>query len=363
VLGNVPYGDAQGERLRVALVGCGGQAFRSILPSLQYAPVELVATCDVVEERAEEYARRFGAQRAWTDYGEMLVGEQMDAVLLVAGYDQDSVPVHAALAAQAVRAGLHVWMEKPPAASSAEVRELDTLAAASGRHVAVGFMKMFSAGMLRILRLMADGGLGKVTSIALRDPELLPPVEARADPRRTVLFLDHIVHGASVLRAVGGDVERVYVEDGWNGAAVAALRFTSGAVGTLHLPWGQSGTSPVERLEVVGEGANVVFENGIRLRYHQRGARGSTGAGYGRAGEFTTDVDQAPLVWEIDGYSGQPFNMHIFYQGYAPAIIHFARSVLADRPVELGGLDDAWHVMRLVEALLEPPGQVVSLAA
>ncbi len=44
-------------RLKVCLVGCGGHAFRNILPALNYLPVDLVATCDIDAGRAEAYAR------------------------------------------------------------------------------------------------------------------------------------------------------------------------------------------------------------------------------------------------------------------------------------------------------------------
>lgn len=48
-------------RLRVAVVGCGGHAYRNILPALNFLPVELLATCDIARERAAAYARIFGA--------------------------------------------------------------------------------------------------------------------------------------------------------------------------------------------------------------------------------------------------------------------------------------------------------------
>gem|GEM_PF-6573390 len=57
-------------------------------------------------------------------------------------------------------------------------------------------------------------------------------------------------------------------------ASITTLRFRQGGIGTLQLVGGQSGTSPLERLEVVGTGANVVVDNGINLTYYLPGRRG-----------------------------------------------------------------------------------------
>ena len=58
--------------LRIALVGCGGHAYRNILPALNYLPIELAATCDVDQTRAERYARTFGAERAFDSFDRLL---------------------------------------------------------------------------------------------------------------------------------------------------------------------------------------------------------------------------------------------------------------------------------------------------
>ena len=48
--------------------------------------MNLVATCDLDEEKAKTFARQFGALRHYTDHMKMLCGEKLDAVFVVAGY-------------------------------------------------------------------------------------------------------------------------------------------------------------------------------------------------------------------------------------------------------------------------------------
>jgi predicted dehydrogenase len=361
----VTYGHEYERRLRVALVGCGGQAFRNLLPSLHYAPVELVATCDISGDRAAAYARCHAAERSYTDYGRLLEREAgaIDAVLLATGYDACGRPLYPAQATRAMEAGLHVFMEKPPAATVGEIEALREVRERTGRQVAVGLMKMFTPAARKVREIIRAPDFGRLTTFYLRDPEMLPPREHRQDLRRMKYVLDHVVHSASLIHYLMGPLSRLYLEEGPSGESMVTLKFTSGACGVLHMAWGQSGLSPRERYEVIGEGANVVVENNRRITYYRRGHPGSGPYEYGRVGDFTSPDDCAPLTWEIDGYSGQPFNMHIFYQGYAQEILNFACSVLNQQPVRTGGLEDAWHVVRFFEALQSAGPSPVELPA
>lgn len=348
-------------RLRVAMVGCGGQAFRNILPAFNFAPVDLVATCDVDAARARSYARQFGAERFHTDLGRLLELEDLDAVFLLTGYSAASEPLYPAQVTLVLEAGCHVWMEKPPAARVSDIERMHAVGVRTGRKVAVGYMKMFSPGVRRIADIVAAPEFGAPTTLYLRDPEMLPAGSERRDPARMVYLLDHLAHPASVVHHLMGPVRTVRVERAHNGAAFVVLSFVSGASGVLHLPWGQSGLSPKERLEVVGEGANVVLDNNCALTYYRPGTPGDGPYAYGRVGDYTGPVAEAPLHWVIDNYSGQPFNMHLFSQGYAPEIIDFCQRVLDDRPIAVAGLGDAWHITRLFEALQAADGAVVDL--
>src|SRR5206468_10876079 len=90
-------------KLRVAYLGCGGHSFRNIFPCFQFAPVDLVAVCDLQEARAAAFARQFGARRHYTDYARMLAEERPEAVFIVTGYDAAGRPTYPPLAEQAPR--------------------------------------------------------------------------------------------------------------------------------------------------------------------------------------------------------------------------------------------------------------------
>jgi len=91
---------------------------------------------------------------------ELLANRVPDVVVLAT-----PINTHAPLAIEAMRAGAHVLLEKPPAASLAEFDEMLAVSAQTGRAVQIGFQSFGSHALAEIARLLADGAIGQVTSI------------------------------------------------------------------------------------------------------------------------------------------------------------------------------------------------------
>jgi len=128
--------------VRAGFIGCGSHAFRNIYPALQFAPVRLTAVCDLDLAKARAFAAQFGAARAYHDHRQMLADGGLDAAFVVTNYDERGRPRFPGLAVDCLRAGCHVWIEKPPAATVAEIAAMQAAAAAAGRTVMIGFKKM-----------------------------------------------------------------------------------------------------------------------------------------------------------------------------------------------------------------------------
>lgn len=352
---HVTYNFEYERRLRACFIGAGGHSYRNVYPTFRYAPVDLVAVCDVDGARAEKYARLFGGERGYDDHRAMLAAERPDAVFIVTAYHPDGRVQATDLARDALRAGAHVWMEKPTAASLAEVEALADLSRQTGRSVMTGLKKIFFPTIEKLKDIIETPEFGRVSSIAVRYPQALPPPEKRGDLRAMESFLDHIYHPGSILRFLMGPIARASYE--WepvNGGCVASLKFESGAVGTLHFAAGQSGTSPFERVEVIGEKANAVVENGVTLKYYRRADLPA----YGRAASFIQDDAVAPIVWEPECSLGQLYNNNLFYLGYVPEVLHFCEAVLAGAAPTKGTLEEAADIMRLFEFFQRTPAGV-----
>lgn len=359
----VTYNHEAKRRVRLAAIGCGGHAVRNILPTLPFLPAELVAVCDLDRGRADECARVFGAPHAYSDHQEMLERERPEAVAIVTSYTEDGRPRYPALAMDALRAGAHAWIEKPPAASVAEVDAMAAVSRETGKFVTVGFKKMFAPANVKARALMGRPEFGRLATLTARYPQSLPPEDQRGDLRAMTSFLDHIVHPYSVLRLLAGPIRSLTVERAAaTGGSLTLVRFASGAVGSLHLAARQPGTMPLERTELIGDGGTaIVVENNLGVTYYPPGVLPE--GGYGRAGSFYetgSSPDQAlngPVRWEPEFSLGQLYNKGLFLLGYAPELRAFCDCVLQGTPPAIGTLDDARELLEIFEAYRLPDGQ------
>ena len=103
--------------LKIGIIGCGGIANGKHMPALQKVEdVEMVAFCDIVKERAEKAAKKFGTPDAkvYEDYKELLKDESIDIVHVCTPNRS-----HSFITIDSLEAGKHVMCEKPMAINSA----------------------------------------------------------------------------------------------------------------------------------------------------------------------------------------------------------------------------------------------------
>ena len=108
--------------IRVGIIGCGGIANGKHMPSLKKLPnVEMVAFCDIIEERAEKAAKQFGTPDAkvYTDYKELLKDETIDIVHVCTPNRE-----HSFITIDSLESGKHVMCEKPMAKTSEEAKAM-----------------------------------------------------------------------------------------------------------------------------------------------------------------------------------------------------------------------------------------------
>jgi UDP-N-acetylglucosamine 3-dehydrogenase len=146
-------------KLRVAVIGCGSIAQHRHLPEYKANKnVELVAVCDINEERAIEVAEKFGA-KAYTNYEELLNAGGVDAVsVCTPNY------LHAPISIAALHAGVHVLCEKPMATSKQEAEAMISAAKESGKKLMIAHNQRFVPSHQRARKLIESGEIGKIYS-------------------------------------------------------------------------------------------------------------------------------------------------------------------------------------------------------
>lgn len=356
------------KEIRAGFIGCGSHSSRNIYPTFQFAPVNLVATCDFSKEKAQAFAAKFGAQSAYSDYRKMLEKEDLDAVFIVTGYDKNGRPTYPDIAMDCIRAGCHVWMEKPPAATCAELGQVKELAEKNCKNVLVGMKKMFFPANEKAKELMSTDDFGETSLVMLQYPQYVPTVEEfgrylnKFERVNTVIgFLDHLCHPVSLLIYLLGMPSTLYYERSSKGAGMATFGYESGVLASLALTHGSTHNGGMERTTIVSSGRHIVIDNNVKVSYY-RTPPGETGTGYGSSPNFYTGTtQQTTAVWEPEFSLGQLYNKGLFLLGYYSEVNEFARSILEERPVAKGSLEQASQATRIFKAFAEGPRKLICL--
>ena len=144
------------KNLNICFIGCGDHANRFVYPSLANCPgTTLQAVCALDAAQAEENRKRHGANRAYTDYKEMILTEQPDAVIIIG-----PPRLHYEAGLFCADRKIPFYMEKPCGENPQQAEELCNAARKNGVFGQVGFMMRHSAVVREIARIEAENELG-----------------------------------------------------------------------------------------------------------------------------------------------------------------------------------------------------------
>jgi predicted dehydrogenase len=149
--------------MRLGVVGCGTVAGYGHIPALaKSSEVELVALSDLREARLQELGKKFGVKRLYADYHELLAQPDIDAVTVAT-----PVGSHHEVVMAALRAGKHVFCEKPIASDVEQGKEMVTYAKQAGKLLAVNFEMRAYDLMSQTKALINAGEIGEVRYMRL----------------------------------------------------------------------------------------------------------------------------------------------------------------------------------------------------
>ncbi|MBQ3150639.1 MAG: Gfo/Idh/MocA family oxidoreductase [Clostridia bacterium] len=157
------------KKVRVGIIGCGGIANGKHMSSLEkIKEVEMVAFCDIIEEKAINSAKRFGTEDAkvYVDYKELLKDETIDVVHVCTPNRS-----HSFITIDALEAGKHVMCEKPMAKTYAEAKAMLEASERTGKKLTIGYQQRWRGDSQYLKQMCLDGELGDIyyaRAIALR---------------------------------------------------------------------------------------------------------------------------------------------------------------------------------------------------
>jgi predicted dehydrogenase len=148
------------KKLRVGIIGCGGIANGKHMPSLaKLNTVEMVAFCDIIEEKAKAAAEKYGVKDAkhYTDYKELLEDESIDVIHVCTPNKS-----HSFITVDALEAGKHVMCEKPMAKTAADARAMVEAVKRTGKKLTIGYQNRFRADSQYLNTICEKGDLGEI---------------------------------------------------------------------------------------------------------------------------------------------------------------------------------------------------------
>jgi predicted dehydrogenase len=257
------------EPVALAQVGLGAWG-RHLLRNFAALPgAEVVWACDVREGARGEAAQRHPGLATTGQFEECIEDDRVEAVVIAT-----ETPQHFPLAEAALRAGKHVFVEKPLAQTADQAERLVAIAAERDLRLMVGHLLRYHPAFRYVERLVRAGELGEVRYLYSVRVNLgvVRPRENAFDslaPHDLAVALA-LVEAPPVAVAAQG---RAYLQPGVEDVVFATVHFADGALAHLHTSW--LDPHKVRRTTVVGSQRMAVvddMEPAEKVRLYDKGA-------------------------------------------------------------------------------------------
>lgn len=227
--------------IKVGIIGAGriGRVhITGISTRVRNAEIKILADPFMQEETAA-WAESMGVEHVTGDYREILADPEIDAVLICSPTD-----THAAISVEAIRAGKHVFCEKPIDHDLEKIKEVLQALKENPVKYQVGFNRRFDHNFEAVRSAVAAGRIGEphLIRITSRDPEPPSPEYVKSSGG---MFLDMTIHDFDMVRYLTGcDAEELYAEAavlvdpaigeaGDVDTAVVTLKMKNGAIAVI----------------------------------------------------------------------------------------------------------------------------------
>jgi predicted dehydrogenase len=243
------------EPVKTAVVGLGYWGPNLVRNLHELPDADLVAVCDLREDALEKIGRRYPGVRTTSRFEEILADESIEAVTIAT-----PVSTHFPLAAEALCAGKHVFVEKPLAVSSEEVKRLIQLADEHERVLMPGHTFLYSPPVNTIRELIRSGELGEIYFVSTSRVNL-----GLHQPDVSVVW-DLGPHDFSILR-YWFDETPTHIKALSRGCVIPTIpdvafidmEFASSTIAHAELSW--LAPSKLRRTTVVGSEKMVVYDD------------------------------------------------------------------------------------------------------
>ncbi len=331
------------KQVNVAVIGTGGIANGIHLPGIkEIEGANLVAVCDLHEEKARKAAEKFNVPSVYASMYDMFKQEQLDGVFVLVEPDRLHRAVYDCLTA-----GLNVFMEKPAGITSYQAGSLARKAQQAGKIVAVGMNRRHIPLVQFVFKRMTE-----LTEITQVDGVFIKHSDISNSWHYASAFVCDIVHAVDLVRYFAGSVPKKAatvaarhnspVDNAWS----SIIAFENGVTGTLKSNYQTGGR--VHSFEIHGPKASAYINLGFGgnecdakiLHFGGKTIYSLAAAGVG--GQTIEYFDGKQLAESENFYS---------YYGYKQEDMDFINCIQSGKK-PLCSIEDAALSMEMVEFLL-----------
>lgn len=246
----------------VGFVGAGAFATSVLVPAFKEAGFDrLVSVASSSGLSAKRLAERAGFERAVSGGSAVIDDPEVAVVVVATPHD-----MHGALVAEALRAGKHVWSEKPLALTEDELEAVEAAWASSGRVLFVGFNRRYSPPVAEARQALS--GVGPLVIDYRVSAGTVPTEHWYADRIQGGRLLGEVCHFVDTCAALAGPVRRVSAmasgdraELLLSGSFTVSLAHEDGSLSTISYAAGGHSSTAKERIEILGRGHTVVVRD------------------------------------------------------------------------------------------------------
>lgn len=263
-------GKRTGDAPSIGFIGAGNYASRVLIPAFRDGGARLHTVASSGGTSAVVHGKKMGFEFATSDPDALVANPEIDAVAIATRHDS-----HASLAAAALKAGKHVFVEKPLGLSREDIDSVEAAHTNAGRMLMVGFNRRFAPHIVK-MKAMLDQVAEPTSILTVMNAGAVPADHWTHD--RVVgggriigeachhIDLVRYLVGAPIVsvqaRRIGRNAATQLVDD----KAVIVLGFADGSFGTIHYLANGSNVFPKERIEAFAAGRTLQLDNFVRLK-------------------------------------------------------------------------------------------------
>lgn len=305
--------------VRIGVIGLGriGKVhIRSISTRIKDAKVVMAAD-PFLNEEMSEFAKGFGIEHLTKDYKEIINHKDIDAVLICSSTD-----THAQISAEAIRAGKHVFCEKPVDHSLEKIKIVQDALAENPVKFQVGFNRRYDHNFSAIREAVEAGKIGEVhvTKITSRDPN---PPSAEYAAVSGGMLLDMTIHDFDMVRFLtGAEPVSIYVEPA---VLVDPAIGEAGDIDTAIITMKMS------------DGSIAVIDNSRKAAYGYDQRAEVFGSGGMAANK--NDSASTCVISDENGVRGEKplyFFLERYMDSFALEVSEFVDAIIHDKPIRTG---------------------------